>query len=111
MSSPEAQEALIENVLVVVEAIPPGRVLSYGDIAQLVGCGPRQVGAILRDNGGGVPWWRVTNHRGDMHSPERAGRHWRAEGIPLRSDRLGCRIASCRADLAQLASRVAADLR
>lgn len=106
-SSPDEREALIEDVLVVVEAIPAGRVLSYGDIARLVGCGPRQVGAILRDRGGGVPWWRVTNHRGDMHSPERAIPHWQAEGIPIRADQLGCRISACRADANQLGDHVA----
>ncbi len=37
-----------DRVLQVVEAIPPGRVMSYGDIAEcLAAGGPRQVGRVL----------------------------------------------------------------
>ncbi len=37
-----------EQVLDLIERIPPGRVLSYGDVAEAVGAGgPRQVGAVL----------------------------------------------------------------
>ena len=31
----------------VVELIPPGRVVSYGDIAELTGSSPRRVGTIM----------------------------------------------------------------
>lgn len=99
-------ERLIERILVAVECVPPGRVASYGDIADLVGCGPRQVGAVLRDHGGGVPWWRVTNAAGAMHSPADALPRWLDEGIPLRPDGRGCRMAQARADLVALASMV-----
>nr|WP_277605330.1 MGMT family protein [Glycomyces sp. L485] len=37
----------------VVEALPDGTWTSYGDLAELIGTGPRQVGAFMRD--GGVP--------------------------------------------------------
>ena len=36
------------RVLDVVDAIPPGQVMSYGDIAEYLGVGgPRQVGRVL----------------------------------------------------------------
>jgi methylated-DNA-protein-cysteine methyltransferase-like protein len=53
-------EEFAEEVLRLVEAVPPGRVTTYGDLAEMVGRGgPRQVGAVLARHGGGVPWWRV----------------------------------------------------
>ncbi|RRS01625.1 MGMT family protein [Glycomyces terrestris] len=33
----------------VVEALPDGTWTSYGDLAELIGTGPRQVGAYMRD--------------------------------------------------------------
>lgn len=47
------REELVEAVLRVVEAIPPGRVATYGMIARAVGTGPRVVGRIMHDWGGG----------------------------------------------------------
>ena len=58
------REELVEIVLRVVEAIPPGRAVTYGMIACAVGTGPRVVGRIMHDWGGGVPWWRVVNVHG-----------------------------------------------
>jgi alkylated DNA nucleotide flippase Atl1 len=90
------REEYVEAVLVAVESIPPGRVSTYGDIAAYVGQGgPRQVGAIMREYGGGVPWWRVI----------------RASGIPadgvsddqlqlLRGD--GVRVTNGKVDLRQV---------
>ncbi|MDX6252304.1 MAG: hypothetical protein QOF10_5664 [Kribbellaceae bacterium] len=59
------REEYVEAVLLAVESIPPGSVATYGDIAAYVGQGgPRQVGAIMREYGGGVPWWRVIRASG-----------------------------------------------
>ncbi|TWD74778.1 alkylated DNA nucleotide flippase Atl1 [Kribbella amoyensis] len=59
------REEYVEAVLQAVEAIPEGSVATYGDIAAYVGQGgPRQVGAIMREYGGGVPWWRVIRASG-----------------------------------------------
>jgi alkylated DNA nucleotide flippase Atl1 len=71
-----------------VERIPPGRVMSYGDVAEYLGAGgPRQVGRVMALWGGAVPWWRVI--RTDGTPPpghERAARdRYLAEGTPLRS--------------------------
>jgi methylated-DNA-protein-cysteine methyltransferase related protein len=54
------REEYVEAVLSAVESIPAGQVSTYGDIAEYVGQGgPRQVGAVMREYGAGVPWWRV----------------------------------------------------
>jgi alkylated DNA nucleotide flippase Atl1 len=65
----------LEAVLDLAQRIPPGRVMTYGTIAEVVGDqfvadggrrrgGPRQVGQVLARAGGGVPWWRVVNAAG-----------------------------------------------
>ena len=76
------------RVLDVVDAIPPGQVMSYGDIAEYLGKGgPRQVGRVLAVWGGGVPWWRVIHADGSLLAGhERAAlAHYREEGTPLRA--------------------------
>jgi alkylated DNA nucleotide flippase Atl1 len=71
----------------VAEAIPPGRVMSYGDVAEYLGAGgPRQVGRVMSLWGGGVAWWRVVHADGSLlacHEYE-ALSMYRAEGTPLR---------------------------
>jgi alkylated DNA nucleotide flippase Atl1 len=75
------------RVLEVAETIPPGRVMSYGDIAEYLGeGGPRQVGRVMSLWGGGVAWWRVVHADGSLlacHEYE-ALSMYRAEGTPLR---------------------------
>jgi len=70
-----------------VDAIPPGRVMSYGDIAEYLGQGgPRQVGRVMALWGGGVAWWRVIHADGSLlagHEREALARY-RREGTPLR---------------------------
>jgi len=98
-------EAFVERVLCVVEAIPAGRVCSYGDIAELLGVGPRQVGAVMSTYGGGVCWWRVTNSKGELPPRllEEARQLWWSEGIEPSSSGKGCRIDAHRADLREIA--------
>jgi alkylated DNA nucleotide flippase Atl1 len=50
---PVATERDWELVRRVVAALPEGTWTSYGDLAELIGTGPRQVGAFMRD--GDVP--------------------------------------------------------
>ena len=75
------------RVLEVAETIPPGRVMSYGDIAEYLGeGGPRQVGRVMSLWGGGVAWWRVVHADGSLlacHEYE-ALSMYRAESTPLR---------------------------
>lgn len=108
-------EVLVERVLRAVEQIPAGRVASYGDVAELVGIGPRHVGNVLRLYGANVAWWRVTSSYGDFAGGllDRARPHWADEGILVKPTGLGCRIADYRADLAALHTaylRAVADL-
>ena len=100
-------EALAEQVLRAVELVPAGKVVSYGDIASIVGIGPRHVGNVLAHWGHGVPWWRVTNAKGELPPPllAQARPHWEVEGIPTKISGGGCRILECRADLAALAEK------
>jgi alkylated DNA nucleotide flippase Atl1 len=76
------------RVLDVVDAIPPGQVMAYGDIAEYLGAGgPRQVGRVLSQHGGGAPWWRVV-HADGTPAPGHdfaALPHYLDEGTPLRS--------------------------
>ncbi|GAA1491133.1 MGMT family protein [Brachybacterium sacelli] len=92
----------VERVLRVVEAIPPGRVAAYGEVGAVVGVGPRLVGRILRTWGSGVPWWRVTNASGDHPLLARTLPHWETEGIVVKPNGQGCRMADFGADLEQL---------
>jgi alkylated DNA nucleotide flippase Atl1 len=75
------------RVLDVAEAIPPGQVMSYGDIAEYLGeGGPRQVGRVMALWGGGVAWWRVIHADGSLLAgAERAAlARYRQEGTPMR---------------------------
>jgi alkylated DNA nucleotide flippase Atl1 len=75
------------RVLEVADSIPPGRVMSYGDVAEYLGQGgPRQVGRVMTLWGGGAPWWRVVHADGSLvRGHERAAlERYRAEGTPLR---------------------------
>ena len=85
-----------EQVLALVERIPPGRVMSYGAIADWLGTGgPRQVGTVMARYGGGVPWHRVVTAAGRTppgHEVE-ALQRLRAEGTPLRGDHVDMRAA------------------
>ncbi|MGC5529471.1 MGMT family protein [Streptomyces sp. SR-10] len=76
-----------ERVLDVADLIPPGRVMTYGDIAEWLGeGGPRQVGRVMALYGSAVPWWRVVRSDGTLLPAHelRALDHYRAEGTPLR---------------------------
>ncbi|GHF14798.1 hypothetical protein GCM10010359_15130 [Streptomyces morookaense] len=84
---PETLPEYAERVLAVAELIPPGRVMTYGDVAEWLGeGGPRQVGRVMALYGGAVPWWRVVRADGVLLPGHelRALAHYRAEGTPLR---------------------------
>ena len=107
-----ADEALVERVLRAIEQIPPGKVVAYGDIATLVGIGPRHVGNVLARWGSSVSWWRVTNRLGELPLPllDEARHHWADEGISVRPDGGGCNISDHRADLIELAAHWSASI-
>ncbi len=98
---PPPVDDFASQVLDLVDAIPPGRVMSYGDIAAYlaVGPGPRQVGKVMSVYGGAVAWWRVI-HSDGTPAPghdSRALKHYLAEGTPLRSARPPVRVDMRRA--------------
>ena len=83
----EAQEEFAAAVLDVVDRIPPGRVMTYGDIAEyLQRGGPRGVGGVMAREGAAVTWWRVVRANGTLpaHLVVDAQEHWHIEGTPLR---------------------------
>ena len=83
---PDELPDLASAVLDLVDLVPAGHVVTYGDLAAVVGCGPRQVGTVMARWGGAVAWWRVL--RADGSPPQgherEALRRYGAEGTPLR---------------------------
>lgn len=80
-----------EAVHRVAGRIPAGSVLTYGDIAELLGAGgPRQVGAAMARSHGTLPWWRVLRADGALPADlqERALPRWIDEKTPLRAGRV-----------------------
>ena len=55
-----------EKVYALVRRIPSGRVMTYGQIAELLGEGytPRTVGFAMHASPDGTPWHRVVNAQG-----------------------------------------------
>ncbi|MBA2508656.1 MAG: MGMT family protein [Nocardioidaceae bacterium] len=101
------REALIEQVLDLVEAVPPGQATTYGALADSVGFGgPRWIGSVLSRHGAAVPWWRVVRADGTLPPSHRAEAvtRYQAEGTPLRTDATG-RVAGV--DLAAAEIRAA----
>ena len=104
-----------EAVFAVVAMIPAGKVLSYGDIAELLGSGgPRQVGKVMGRGGSEVTWWRVIRSDGTLPAalqPVAAG-HWAREATPCTEAGVRMKRARCvptEADHARI-DRVAAAL-
>ncbi len=61
------------SVLDVVGAIPPGRVMTYGDVAAVLGSrAARTVGQVMARASEGVPWWRVVRASGHVASGHEA---------------------------------------
>lgn len=94
--APAADDDYEERVLAAVEAIPPGLVMSYGDVAEYVGTGgPRQVGRVMSHAGGSVPWWRVVHADGSLTPglTDEALARLREDDTPLRGERVDMRRA------------------
>lgn len=74
-------------MLGVVERIPKGRVMTYGDIGIAIGSeAPRAVGRVLALYGHSGAWWRVVPASGlpPQGHARLALPHYREEGTPLR---------------------------
>jgi alkylated DNA nucleotide flippase Atl1 len=80
-----------DRILGVVEDIPPGRVMAYGDIAGMLGlASARQVGWTLARPHRDVPWHRVVHSDGTMagHLRDRQRRLLRSEGVRVNGYRV-----------------------
>ena len=55
-----------ERVFGIVRAIPRGRIMTYGQIAEILGEGytPRTVGFVMHSSNDKTPWHRVINAQG-----------------------------------------------
>ncbi|MBT2535148.1 MGMT family protein [Arthrobacter sp. ISL-69] len=76
----------VEAVLALVELVPPGAAVAYGDVAELLGSGgARQVGSVMSHHGSGVTWWRVLRANGEAPQglEAEALRFYVREGTPL----------------------------
>jgi alkylated DNA nucleotide flippase Atl1 len=79
-------------VLAVVELVPSGTAVAYGDVAELLGAGgPRQIGSVMSHYGSDVSWWRILKASGQAPVGHEASalRHYLAEGTPLVGDHSG----------------------
>lgn len=65
---------LFERVYAVVRRVPKGRVISYGEIAKILGCprAARQVGWAMRQSPDDIPWQRVVKADGAVAGGEHA---------------------------------------
>lgn len=77
-------DAQVEAVRALVAQIPPGRVVTYGDLADAAALSsPRIVGWIMRTDSSDLPWHRVIGASG-RPAPHLATRQLellRAEGV------------------------------
>ncbi len=84
-----------------VSRIPEGTVATYGQIAESLGVGPRQVGRALAEmpEGRVCPWHRVINARGEV-SPRNGSktahlkqrRRLEREGVVFRNGRVDLEV-------------------
>ncbi|MBW0275563.1 DNA methyltransferase [Nocardia sp. MH4] len=89
-------EEQVERVRALVAAIPPGRVSTYGDIAQGAGLSSaRTVGWIMRTDSADLPWHRVIGASGRpaAHLAARQLRLLAEEGVPIVDGRVDLRTA------------------
>jgi methylated-DNA-protein-cysteine methyltransferase-like protein len=84
-----------DRVCQLVARIPPGKVMTYGQMAALSGSprSARIVGGIAHYGDDALPWHRVVNKRGGLAAGYPGGRrtqamHLRAEGVEVDSSNI-----------------------
>ncbi len=86
-----------QKIIQVVDAIPSGKVVSYGQVAAYIGVprAARQVGWTLRllEESIKLPWWRVINNagritiKGNLHNtPELQKKLLESDGVEVMDD-------------------------
>jgi methylated-DNA-protein-cysteine methyltransferase-like protein len=106
-SSPPNQQAYYEQVWNLVYQVPPGKVATYGQIAQMIPAppgidpqeykafGPRWVGAAMAACPDDVPWQRVINSQGKISArpgAERQRQLLEEEGIVFVKDKIDLKV-------------------
>ena len=84
-------DGFAQRILACIEAIPAGRVMTYGDVAEFAGTrSARMVGRVLAADGGTVPWHRVLRADGSLaeHLYSEQRQRLLAEGVRFRGDRV-----------------------
>jgi len=85
-ANPPLPHDFVSRVLAVVDGIPSGRVMTYGDVAAAIGSrAARAVGQVMARHGDEVAWWRVVRASGEPaagHGRE-AMRRFAAEGTAV----------------------------
>ncbi len=86
---------MLDEIRAVIRRIPPGRVATYGQIADLAGFPGRArqvVWALRGSDANGVPWHRVLGAQGKIRLPGESGleQHLRlrAEGVAIQKNRV-----------------------
>jgi methylated-DNA-protein-cysteine methyltransferase-like protein len=106
-ASPPDQQAYYEQVWDLVRQVPHGQVITYGQIAQMIGppaevepqeykvLGPRWVGGALAACPDDVPWQRVINSQGKISQRPGAKRQRQLleeEGIVFINDKVDLKM-------------------
>ncbi len=81
------------DIASVLDALGPGDVVTYGEIAAEAGHpgAARAVGSLLgRSDGASFPWWRVVTSTGRLvpGGEQEQSRRLRAEGVEVRAGRV-----------------------
>ncbi|HEV7679503.1 MAG TPA: MGMT family protein [Candidatus Dormibacteraeota bacterium] len=87
-ASSASGDTRVARILARIRAIPAGSVETYGDIDRVA---PRLVGRVLAGGAHDVPWHRVVRADGSVAMGARQLDLLRAEGVPLRGDRVDLR--------------------
>ena len=104
------------RVFEIVRRIPPGRVMTYGQLAELLGEGytARTVGFVMHAADDAVPWQRVINAQGACSTgrvllpPDKQQRMLEAEGVVF-NERGRCDLGRYRWTPEELADPASAD--
>ncbi|MDX1418029.1 MAG: MGMT family protein [Candidatus Promineifilaceae bacterium] len=106
-TSPPDQQDYYEQVWDLVRQVPPGKVVTYGQIAQLLlpplgidlqeykAYGPRWVGGAMAACSDDVPWQRVINSQGKISArpgAERQRQLLEEEGIMFAKDKIDLKV-------------------
>lgn len=90
------RELLREITYILLQLVPPGRVVSYGMLASIVGVSPRLIGRFMAENKNPiiVPCHRVVGSNGELRGYSMGGvevkrRLLEIEGVCFKGDRVG----------------------